>query len=191
MTDTLKRLAGPTAPVQKSAGTSLYNPAGGVTAAVKSMLVHNTDPLMGAFLWLGVNDLTDMTKRLYSGLYIPAGDTLYVPLDIVLTSADTLYARQASVVDPASINFSTGVTPAQVGSASSVTSGAWTEVNGAAYVLCVMQRHASAVGTVTGFTDTHTGISWTLINTVVNSLNTVRTSLYRAISTGTTNTTTE
>jgi len=188
MTDTLTRLA-MAAPAQTTAGTLLYTVPGATTTALKNILIANTDPLLGAFLTLGIgSDLTVMANRIYSSLYIPPGDTVYLPLDLVLAAGETLYARQSCQVSASEMTVAAAVAATNAGSATSIVSASWTEANNDLLLLTVGINDAAAV--VSGFTDTHAGVSWTLLQTQLNTAATLRISQYTAQSTGTTSATT-
>jgi len=195
MTDTIKRLAGPTRPAQTNAGTLLYTAGASTVTAVKSALIHNTDPLMGAFFTMAIgSDLgveAGLDDRILSNYYVAPGDTAYVPLDLVLGNNDTLYARQSCMIDPSEMTIAIAV--ASIGSttdAAALASATWTEASGDLFLLTFWGKKATAVGDVSSFTDTHTGVTWTLLGTYVSADGNERISSYTAQSTGTTNTTT-
>jgi hypothetical protein len=190
MTDTLKRL-GQARPAQTTAGTLLYTAPSATTTAVKNALITNNDPILGAFVTLGIgSDLTDMSKRILSSYYVAPGDSVYLPLDVVLATGETLYARQSCMIDPGQMTIAAAVAATNAGSGSSIVSASWTEANNDLFLLTVVLVDASATAQVSSFTDTHTGVSWTLLQSYVNIASTIRIYQYTAQSTGTTNTTT-
>jgi hypothetical protein len=194
MTDTLKRLAGPTQVAQTNAGTLLYTVPGSTTTAVKSILLNNTDPVMGAFFSLAIgSDLsaaTGLDNRILSNFYVAPSDTAYVPLDLVLDAAETLYARQSCMIEPTQLTIAAAVAATNAGSASSIVSASWTEAVDDLFLLTVALFDTSATAVVSSFTDTHTGVSWTALQSFVNATSTFRVYQYTAQSTGTTGTTT-
>lgn len=192
MTDTIKRLAGPVKPSKLNAGTALYTPTAGVRAAVKNCLVTNTSPFYPGWLWLGVGAVDTTANRLVSGLVVPPGKTIRIPLDVVLTNAagDALYARQSMQSDTTEVvqaNMSSSSTTVD---ATSVATGAWSSASGGVYYLVVWNTKAASVDTVTSVTDTHTGVTWTQIHTIADASGLVRITAFRAQASGVTNTTT-
>jgi hypothetical protein len=189
VTDTIKRLAGPVQPAQTTAGTLLYTAGGSTVTAVKSALIHNTDPLMGAFFTMAIgSSLTDLSKRVLSSFYVAPGDTAYVPLDLVLGNNETLYARQSCMVDPGRLIIGAAVAAASSGSATFITTGAWTEAVGDIFLMTVVLRDTAAAAVISSFTDTHTGVTWTLLQgPVTNTAANTKMYQYTAQSTGTTN----
>lgn len=192
MADTLKRLTGASGiqPAQTNAGTLLYTTGGSTVTIVKSALLVNNDPVQGAFFTMGIGTTfaTDMTKRVVSSYYVPPGGNEYLPLDLVLPNSDTLYARQSCMVDPAEMTLAAATPAVSAGSATSIASAAWTEAVGDQFLLTVVLRDTAATAVVSSFTDTHTGITWTLLQgPITNAASTAKMYQYTAKSTGTTN----
>lgn len=189
MTDTLTRLAGPTAPSPLLAGTAIYTIGAGA-AVVKNAIVTNTDPSLGAFLWLSVGVPTTVANRIANGVYVPPGKTLILPLDVVVTFAagDAIYARQSSMVDP--LQFTTPLDTAGLltltTDATTGTPASWTNKANAAYIMTVITTKASAVDTVTVGADSHTGMgTWTLLQTITDTAADTRITQFRNQSSGT------
>lgn len=194
MTDTLKRLAGPTQPAQTNAGTLLYTAGGSTVTAVKSALITNTDPVFGAYLSMSIgSDLsvaTGLDNRICSQFYVAPGDTVFMPLDVVLGNSETIYARQSCLIEPTLMTLAAATPALSAGSASSIVSASWAEAVGDLFLLTVILVDTSATALVSSFTDTHTGITWTLLQSYVNAAATIRIYQYTAKSTGTTSATT-
>lgn len=189
MTDTLTRLAGPTAPSPLLAGTAIYTIGAG-TAVVKNAVVTNTDPNLGAFLWLSIGVPTTVANRIANGVYVPPGKTLVLPLDVVVTFAgsDAVYARQSSMVDP--LKFTTPLDTAGLltltTDATTGTTASWTNKANASYIAAVITTKASAADTVTAGADSHTGMgTWTLLGTILDTAGDTRLTLFRNQSSGT------
>jgi len=189
MTDTLERLA-QARPAQTTAGTLLYTGGGSEVTAVKNALITNNDPLMGAFLTMSIgSDLTDMAKRVLSSYYVAPGDTVYLPLDLILGNSETLYARQSCMIDPTQMTVAAAVAATSAASATTIVTASWTEAVGDQFLMTVAWR--SGTETISSFTDTHTGVTWTLLQgPVTNAAATAKMAQYTAESTGTTNATT-
>ncbi len=199
MANTLKRLSGPTVPVKggtDGAGTTLYTPSSGVTASVRNAVVASKAP-WDAYISLYLNDANDETKILYNRLLIPAFRTVELPLDVIVANSggDSIRARQtvpyqdtygdATLLQtPAVLTNGTGNSAA----ATTVVTGSWTEVNGTLYMLSVAWRKAGGGITISSFTDTHAGITWTRIKNLVSGDLSV--AVYAGVSTGTTAATT-
>lgn len=194
MTDTIKRLAGPTQPAQSGAGTLLYTAGGATVTAVKSALITNNDPVFGAYLSMAIGSdlsvLTGLDNRICSQFYVAPGDTVYMPLDVILGNSETIYARQSCIIDPNLMTIAAAVAATNAGSASSIASASWTEAVGDLLLLTVVLVDTSATAQVSSFTDTHTGVTWTLLQSYVNAAATIRIYQYTAKSTGTTAATT-
>lgn len=192
MTDTIKRLTGAAGirPAQTTAGTLLYTTGGSTVTAVKSALIVNSDPVMGAFITIGIgSDLTVLANRVLSSYYVAPGDSAYLPLDLVLPNSDTLYARQSCMVDPARMVLAAAVAATSAASGTSITSASWTEAVGDQFLLTLVVRSGTAVTPI--FTDTHTGVTWTLLQgPIVNAAANTTMWQYTAESTGTTSATT-
>lgn len=197
MTDTLTRVSNPTRVVKNNTGTSLYTIGAGV-ANVKHAIVANTQP-WDAYLTLGLGALTTDANLLVPSVLVPAFKTVVVPLDVIVSNAagDIIKARQsipyqniygsASLLQtPAVLTNGTG----NAGASATVVTGSWTEVNGTLYLLSVAWKKAGGAGTLDSFTDTHTGISWTVLKTVTSADGTQKLAVYAAVSTGTSATTT-
>ncbi len=195
MTDTLKRLSGTSqiTPAHTLAGTALYTPGNGVIAHCKMLQVTNHDFQTGAYLYVSLGAMTTQANRIVDGVWVPPSETLFIPLDFIVsnTASDVLNVRQsplflsARVVAPTSANTTTSSNDA-----TSYASSTWAAKNNAVYILSVHNSKASAPDQPNSFTDTHTGISWTLLQTQASTDGLSRLSQYVAKSTGTTSTTT-
>lgn len=184
MTDTLKRLAGPTSPLKAEAGSTLYTPASNVTAALKRAILTNHDPILGAWAFVGINGMADHSKRVISNMYVAPGKTIIVPLDVpvsgVAPSADVVYGRQ--VVDMSYTNMVVGSAVAPIASttdAATQATATWSSVAGTAYFMTIVATHANAAAAPTSITDTHTGLTWVKIHEKSNAALTVNISQWR------------
>lgn len=199
MGDVLKRLANPTQVAKTTAGTILYTPGAGVTGSVRNSIIAN--PLAwDVWLDMSVGDITLPSGIILPGLYVPAFKTVTVPLDEIVSNAasDTVVARQRPSYQDIAGTASRLATPAVVasgtgtaGSASSVATGSWTEANATLYLLAVCWSASGGAGTISSFTDTHAGITWTQLgSTIVSANGQTKMALYSGVSTGTTAATT-
>lgn len=200
MADTLTRLAGPTSPSRSDAGTTIYTPNTLEIVALKNAVVSNPDPLRGGWVWLSIGAITTKANIIVPGVFIPPNTVTTIPLDIILNGGtETVVARQQVDMSYSKMTVSTAV--AVVNSTTDGTTFAtasWAAVASRAYLMVVTATHASAAAAPTSFTDTHSGISWTQVgSTIDNNLGvpagagpTMAMSVWRAQSTGTTNTTT-
>jgi len=192
MVDTLTRLAGPTIPAKGEAGTTIYDPSTG-TIVIRNATFTNVHAGRGAWAHLSIGDMTVPANRIISGLYVPPGETIVVPLDLVMAGAtEDIRARQ--IVDQAGTAMNPASATALIADstdATTYTTATWTAISGAEYLLFAYAR-AATTPAISSFTDTHSGITWTLVDSVTGLLasNIGKLVCYRAHSTGTTNTTT-
>ena len=193
MTDTLSRLAGPTAPSRSDAGSTIYDPSAG-TIALKNAIFVNSDPLKGAWGYLSIGAMTTKANQIVPGIYVPPASTIPVELDLVLDgTVDDIRARQ--VVDMSYSKLTVATAVAVINSTTDAASQATASYAGVAstpYLMCVVATHANAAAAPTSFTDTHDGCTWTQVgSTITNgSAPTMAMSFWRCQMTGTTNTTT-
>jgi hypothetical protein len=198
VTDTLKRLAGPVIPGSGvGAETILYDPAAGHVAAVKNAVVTNTDDYLDGELTISIGAGATLANRIVHKLWVPPKKSLVIPLDVVLDGAvggDDIRAFQQSAAVAPTNKAATGATTAT----STPTTASWSSTAGDVYILTVMMTNASQqIDAPASFVDTHTGISWKLVNAVISSvINATDSSWvsifqYVATATGTTNTTTQ
>ncbi len=187
MADTLTRLAGPISPAKTDAGTTAYTPVKGIVA-VKNIMFSNTSPLIGGWVYASLNAMTTPANRLVSGLYVPPGQTIVVPLDTIMNAGtDDLRIRQ--VVDMSYSNLTVATAVAVISSTTDGTTFAtasWAAVAGTCYLMTVVGTHATAAAKPTSFTESagHEGISWTEVQSVGTT--TMNLSQWRAQATGTT-----
>jgi hypothetical protein len=93
------------------------------------------------------------------------------------------------MVDPAQMVLAAATPALSAASGTSITSASWTEAANDQYLLTLVVRSGTAATPV--FTDTHTGITWTLLQgPIVNAAANTTMWQYTAKSTGTTATTT-
>lgn len=199
MADVLKRLAGPTQVAKTTIGTTIYTPGSGVTGSIRNAIAAN--PMAwDAWLDIAVNAIATPGNILLNGLYVPAFKTVAIPLDEIVSNAagDIVVARQrpgyqdiigsaTRIATPAVVANGTGT----AGSASSVATGSWTEVSGALYLLAVCWSASGGAGTISSFTETHAGITWTQLGSNITSADgKTKLALYSGVSTGTTAATT-
>lgn len=193
MTDTIARLAGPVSPSKAEAGTTVYNPSAGVKAAIKSCMLTNHDPAVGAWVHVSIGDVAVHTNRFISNLYVPPAKTLVIPVDVTVDgdTSDDIRARQ--VIDTSPFASMLQMAVGTVVSTNSTTDGAafasasWAGVANTLYVLTVINTHATAAAEPTSITDTHTGLTWVKIQTGVNSTGTGRITQYRGQTSGVNN----
>jgi hypothetical protein len=189
----VKRLAGPIQPAKSEAGTTLYTPGSGTKAVVRNAVITNTHASFGAWATLAVGSIATKANRLASGLYVPPATTMVVPLEVTLDgdASDDIRARQTVDMTYTAMTVASAVAliaDTNAGSSTSIATASWTAKNNACYVMFVAWTGSP---TISSFTDTHTGITWTLVQTISSSLvDTPTLAVYRAQSSGTTNTTT-
>lgn len=189
MVDTLKRLSGPETIAKTAAGTTLYTCPVDTTTMVREIILTNTNPSRDAYVDLAIGALTTPGNRVATGLMIRAASTVVAPITVVLSASDTLRARSKLRRLP-QLSLVNKVADADSSSATSYASLSWTTEAYTPYILTVVNTHNSAAAVPSSITDTHTGISWTQLQTVVDSNGTARITQYRAESGADVNTTT-
>jgi hypothetical protein len=88
------------------------------------------------------------------------------------------------MIDPAAITVSAAVAATNAGGASSIASANWTSAAQDTYLLTVFMQRSSGPFDVSSFTDTHPGVTWTLLQSKLNTANTMRISQYIAQASG-------
>ncbi len=193
MADTLTRLSGPQTPSRSDAGTTIYTPKQGQIVALKNAVVSNPNPLKGGWIQVSLGPMVTKSNIVLPALFIPPNTMTTVPLDIILNGG-TEYIVARQIVDMSYTKMSVATAVAVINSTTDATSQAtasWAAANATAYLMVVVATHANAAAAPTSFTDTHSGITWTQVgSTITNAALTMAMSVWRAQSTGTTNTTT-
>lgn len=189
------RLAGPTQPAKSEAGTTIYDPVAGIRANIRTAIVTNTHASLWGWLTLSVGSIATKANRIVSGLPVPPKTTFTIPLDLVLDGdanggADDLRARQTVDMTYTAMTVASAVAliaDTNAGAATALATASWAAKNAACYVMFVSW---TGTPTISSFTDTHSGITWTLVDQIDNTAGDTHLAVYRAQSSGTTNTTT-
>ena len=192
MADTLTRLSGPQSPVASEAGSTIYTPKSGQTVAVKNAVISNPDPLRGGWIYLSLGAMTTTANRIIPGIYIPPNTVQTIPLDFIMNGGtETLVARQVADMSYTKMSIATAV--AVVNSTTDGTSYAtasWSSTANRPLILVASSTHGSAATDPSSITDTHSGLTWTFVNSAITADSTQHVSVYRGMASGTTNTTT-
>ena len=185
MTDTIKRL-GFGYVSKKDAPGAIYTVPGATTAHVRTALVSNRTALDA---WCGVY-LGGSTEVLFEGMIPPFG-CVPVPVDVVLSAADTILAQQIVSMEYSQLSRAllTRINQTLLATATTYASSSWQAMIDCVYTMDVFSSHATAAAEPTGFTDTHS-LTWTKVQGGVSLDGKLRLTQYRAKCTSTSSTTT-
>jgi hypothetical protein len=160
---------------------------------VRNAIIHNNNTARGAWITLSIGDITEPANRL--GVYpVPAGQTMIIPLDVVIEGAngDDIRAKQdvdMSTITGLSVNRISAAAIADTTVTTTYASTEWQTLDNTPYIMTILNSvgYPLAANLPGNIIDNHAGMTWSLIQTAIATggypYNLMRLSQYRGQST--------